>query len=175
MFLLYGGLFFLLFGRLLFIQITGEAEGRALAAMAESKYARTSILTADRGKILDRNDELIASDTLSYRLVAVLDEELSDKKVTRHVDDPEKTASVLAEYLPIEKDVLIERLTRTEQDIKDNKKKQVEFGKAGSALDHETVLAIKRRRTSRNYIFGRKEEILPQWRFRLLSNWFCTA
>lgn len=143
MFLLYGGLFFLLFGRLLFIQITGEAEGEALAAMAESKYARTSILTADRGKILDRNDELIASDTLSYRLVAVLDEELSDKRVTRHVDDPEKTAAVLAEYIPVEKEVLIERLTRTEQDIKDNKKKQVEFGKAGSALDHDTVLALK--------------------------------
>lgn len=143
MFLLYAGLFFLLFGRLLFIQITGEAEGKALAAMAESKYARTSILTADRGKILDRNDELIASDTLSYRLVAVLDEDLSDKKVTRHVADPEKTATVLAEYLPIEKEVLVERLTRTEEDIKENKKKQVEFGKAGSALDHDTVLALK--------------------------------
>ena len=97
MFIVYGGLFFLLFGRLVFIQVTGEAEGKVLASLAENKYARESILTADRGKIIDRNGELIASDTLSYRLVAVLDEGLSDSKVTRHVDDPEKTAEVLCE------------------------------------------------------------------------------
>lgn len=60
MFIAYGGLFFLLFGRLLFIQITGEAEGKALASLAEAKYARESVLTADRGRILDRNGELIA-------------------------------------------------------------------------------------------------------------------
>lgn len=143
MFVLYGGLFFLLFGRLLFIQVTGEAEGKALAAMAKTKYARESILAADRGKILDRNDELIASDTLSYRLVAVLDEEMSDKRVTRHVDNPEKTAEALSNYLPMEKEDLIERLTRTDEDIKEGKKKQVEFGKAGNTLDHDTMLAIK--------------------------------
>lgn len=119
MFILYGGLFFLLFGRLLFIQVTGEAEGKALAAMAEAKYARQSILAADRGRILDRNDELIVSDTLSYRLVAVLDEEMSDRKTIRHVADPEETAKVLAKYIPMEKEELVERLTRTEQDIKE--------------------------------------------------------
>lgn len=143
MFILYGGLFFLLFGRLLFIQVTGEAEGKALAAMAEAKYARQSILAADRGKILDRNDELIVSDTLSYRLVAVLDEEMSDRKTIRHVADPEETAKVLAKYIPMEKEELVERLTRTEQDIKEKKRKQVEFGKAGSSLDHDTMQAIK--------------------------------
>ncbi len=68
MFIVYGGLFFLLFGRIVFIQVTGEAEGKVLASLAENKYARESILTADRGKIIDRNGELIASDTLSYRL-----------------------------------------------------------------------------------------------------------
>ena len=46
------GSFFLLFGRLVFIQVTGEAEGKVLASMAENKYARESILTADRGKLL---------------------------------------------------------------------------------------------------------------------------
>lgn len=143
MFIAYGGLFFLLFGRLLFIQITGEAEGKALASLAEAKYARESVLTADRGRILDRNGELIASDTLSYRLVAVLDETLSDKNVTRHVDDPEKTAEILAKYIPMDKADLVERLTRTEEDIKKNVRKQVEFGKAGNEISHDTVLAIK--------------------------------
>ena len=77
MFLTFGGLFFLLFGRLLFIQATGQAEGKVMAALAEAKYARESVLKADRGTIVDRNGELIAADTLSYRLIAVLDEKAS--------------------------------------------------------------------------------------------------
>ena len=58
MFLTFGGLFFLLFGRLLFIQATGQAEGKVMAALAEAKYARESVLKADRGTIVDRNGEL---------------------------------------------------------------------------------------------------------------------
>ena len=52
--------------------------------------------------------------------------------MTRHVDDPEKTAEVLANYLPLEKEAIVERLTRSEEQIKDGKKKQVEFGKCGT-------------------------------------------
>ena len=77
MYFLYGGLFFLLFGRILFIQATGQAEGRAMAALAEAKYARESILKADRGTIVDRNGALIAADTLSYKMIIILDEEAS--------------------------------------------------------------------------------------------------
>ena len=35
MFLVYGGLFFLLFGRIVFIQVTGQAEGKVMATLAE--------------------------------------------------------------------------------------------------------------------------------------------
>ena len=138
MFLVYGGLFFLLFGRILFIQATGEAEGKVMASLAEAKYARESLLQADRGTIVDRNGELIAADTLSYRLIAVLSEEATPKgsKKMRHVVDPEKTAEVLAKYIPLEKDALLERLTKVGP-------YQVEFGKAGRDISHETVLALK--------------------------------
>lgn len=136
MFLIYGGLFFLLFGRMLYIQATGEAEGRVMATLAEAKYARESLLQADRGTIVDRNGELIAADTLSYRMVAVLDETLSKgAKTARHVENPEKTAAILANYLPLSKEEFLERLTRD--------KKQVEFGNAGRDISHETYLAIK--------------------------------
>ena len=143
MFLVFGGLFFLLFGRMLFIQVTGEAEGKALASLAESKYARESVLAADRGTIVDRNGDLIASDTLSYKLVAVLDEDLSDAKKVRHVDDPQKAAEILAEYIPLEKEEILERLTRSEEQVKEGSKKQVEFGKAGRDLNHAAVLEIE--------------------------------
>jgi penicillin-binding protein 2B len=165
MFIVYGGLFFLLFGRLVFIQVTGEAEGKVLATMAENKYARESILTADRGKIIDRNGELIASDTLSYRLVAVLDEKLSDSKVTRHVDDPEKAAEVLAKYLPLEKEGLVEKLTRSEEQIKEGKKKQVEFGSAGRNISHETVLAIREEKVPGIQFIEYKKRFYPNGNF----------
>lgn len=141
--LLYIGLFFVLFIRLVFIQATGEVHGQELKDQAEKRYSRTLNLQADRGKILDRNEEIIASDTISYRLVAALDEGLSSKNGIYHVVDPEKTAEVLKNYLPMEKEELVERLTRTEEDKKERKKKQVEFGKAGSNINHDTALEIK--------------------------------
>ncbi|WP_186671320.1 penicillin-binding protein [Sporosarcina sp. BP05] len=140
MFLVYGGLFFLLFGRIVFIQATGQAEGKVMATLAESKYARESELKADRGTIVDRNGELIASDTLSYRLIAVLSEKASkDSKKPLHITDINKTAEVLANYIPLEKDAIVSRLTNVKADTY-----QVEFGKAGRDISHETVLAIKK-------------------------------
>ncbi|MHA6258613.1 penicillin-binding transpeptidase domain-containing protein [Sporosarcina sp. CAU 1771] len=137
MFIIYGGLFFLLFGRILFIQATGEAEGRVMATLAEAKYARESLLQSDRGSIVDRNGELIAADTLSYRMVAVLDETLTKgAKTPRHVVNPEKTATFLADYIPLSKEELMDRLSQD--------KKQVEFGSAGRDISHETYLAIKK-------------------------------
>ena len=115
MFLVYGGLFFLLFGRILFIQVTGEAEGKVMATLAESKYARESVLKADRGTIVDRNGEIIASDTLSYRLIAVLSERCKQRsKKPLHITDIEKTAEVLAEYIPLEKEEIVSRLNECE-------------------------------------------------------------
>jgi penicillin-binding protein 2B len=141
MFLVYGGLFFLLFGRILFIQVTGQAEGKVMATLAESKYARESILKADRGIIVDRKGELIASDTLSYRLIAVLSKGASKgSKKPLHVIDYEKTAEVLAEYIPLEKDEILSRLKEAKKD-----KYQVEFGTAGRDISNETVLAIKKK------------------------------
>ena len=68
------------------IQATGQAEGRAMAALAEAKYARESVLKADRGTIVDRNGELIAADTLSYKMIIILDEKASKgSKTPRHV------------------------------------------------------------------------------------------
>ncbi|NYF24137.1 penicillin-binding protein [Sporosarcina sp. JAI121] len=143
MFLVYGGLFFLLFGRILFIQVTGQAEGKVMATLAEAKYSRESVLKADRGTIVDRKGELIASDTLSYRLIAVLSAGASKgSKKQLHITDYEKTADVLAEYIPLERDAILSRLTEAAE----GGKYQVEFGNAGRDISNETVLAIKKKK-----------------------------
>ncbi len=138
MFLFYGGLFFLLLSRMIFIQVTGEAEGQALAAKAAAKYERERIINASRGKILDKHGQIIAEDTLSYRLIAVLSPEATaDAKNPKHVNDPDKTASILAKYLPTSKEKLLERLTKKNA-------YQVEFGSPGRDISHEVMNNISK-------------------------------
>lgn len=140
MFLFYGGLFFMLLSRMIFIQVTGEAEGQALAAKAAAKYEREQIINASRGKIVDRNGEIIAEDTLSYRLVAVLSPKATaDPENPKHVNDIEKTAEVLAAHLPLSKEKIIERLSKEGP-------YQVEFGKAGRDISHEIMTKISQQK-----------------------------
>lgn len=145
MFLFYGGLFFLLLGRFLFIQVTGTADGQVLSAKAESKYNREQVLQASRGKIIDRNGEIIVEDTLSYKMIAVINPKATNNsKVPRHVIDPVKTAQVLAEYINMPEEE-IEALLRVNEKIEDEDKKryQVEFGKAGRDISHKVAEEIK--------------------------------
>ncbi|MFP3422760.1 penicillin-binding protein, partial [Bacillus sp. SIMBA_161] len=84
----------LLMARIITIQATGKVEGQELAAKAAAKYSQEEVLTAERGKILDRNGEVIAEDTLTYKLVAVLDESVTtNPKEPNHVVDAEETAA----------------------------------------------------------------------------------
>lgn len=138
----YGGLFFLLFTRMVTIQATGEVEGQELAVRAAAKYQKESVITANRGKIYDANGKVIAEDTLSYRLIAVVNKiATTDSENPRHVVDPEKTAEILAEYIDMDKEAIYNRLTKVKDDGK--QPYQVEFGSAGRGISHETMNKIK--------------------------------
>ncbi|QPQ32150.1 penicillin-binding protein [Lysinibacillus sp. JNUCC 51] len=138
----YGGLFFLLFSRMFMLQVTGEVEGQELAARAAAKYSKESAITANRGKIYDTNGHVIAEDTLSYRLIAVVNEKATtDAKKPRHVVNAEKTAKILAEYIPMDEEKIYKQLTRVND--KGEKPYQVEFGSAGRGISHETMSKIK--------------------------------
>lgn len=138
----YGGLFFLLFSRMFMLQVTGEVEGQELAARAAAKYSKESAISASRGKIYDRNGQVIAEDTLSYRLIAVVNEQATtDEKKPRHVVDAEKTAKILAEYIPMDEEKIYKQLTRVNN--KGKKPYQVEFGSAGRGISHDTMSKIK--------------------------------
>ena len=135
LFLFFGGLFLLLFGRFFQLQSTGEVNGYDLQAYAAGQYAREKVLEAERGKIVDRSGEIIAEDTVSFKVVAVLDEKQSENaKEPRHVIDKEKTAQQLAPLLNLSEEYVYERLT--------SGAKQVEFGAKGKNLSYETKKAI---------------------------------
>ncbi len=127
LFIIFSLLFFVLLFRFMSIQVTGEAGGQPVAAKAQSKYEREKTLEARRGTIYDRNGEVIAEDANSYKLVAILDEELTtDDEHPRHVVNPEQTAAKLAGLIDMEESEIYSKLS---SDLK-----QVEFGTAGRDL-----------------------------------------
>ena len=148
MLLLYGGLFFLLLGRFVYIQVTGTAEGQVLEAKADSKYHREQVIPASRGNIVDRNGEIIVEDTLSYKMVAVIDPKASENSsIPRHVKDIEKTAQVLSEYIDMPEEEIVTLLNVNENIKEEDKKRyQVEFGKFGRDISHKKMLEIKSHR-----------------------------
>ena len=78
---------------------------------------------------------------------------------------PKKPPKYSAKYLPLEKEELVERLTRSDEQIKDGKKKQVEFGSAGRNISHETVLAIKEEKVPGIRFIEYKKRFYPNGNF----------
>ncbi|WP_071459352.1 penicillin-binding protein [Bacillus massilinigeriensis] len=143
LFLFFSLLFFILIFRFVSLQVTGETHGQPLVAKAKQKYTKENVIEAKRGEILDRNGEVIAEDTTAYTLVAILDKSVTtNKKDPKHVNDPEKTARELAKYIKMDESDIYRRLT----DFDGKKPFQVEFGKAGKDISHQTKQAIDKLR-----------------------------
>lgn len=132
LFVLFCLLFFVLIFRYLSIQITGEAAGQPLAAKAQSMYNSSKVLEAKRGTIYDRNGEIIAEDTSSYTLVAILSEDMKPN----YVEDKEKTARELSKFISLEESEIL-RILSKEGPF------QVEFGRAGKDISLQTKQEIE--------------------------------
>lgn len=119
----------------MYIQVTGEVDGVSLKAWADEKRTSSYPISSERGKIFDRNGMTLAYDRPTYRLYAITDETYSeDAEEPLHVEDPQKTAEVLAPLLDAEVNEILEPL----QDGIEEDKFQVEFGNIGSELSKET-------------------------------------
>jgi len=141
LFFIFSLLFFILTYRFLTIQTSGEIKGEVLAAKAEQKYTKESKIEGKRGTIFDRNGEVIAEDTDSYKLVAILNPEVTtDPKKPKHVVDPKLTAQKLSKYIQMKES---EILSIIENGIKENLF-QVEFQSAGSNITHQTKNEIEK-------------------------------
>ena len=137
LFIIFGLLFFVLAGRFVYIQVTGEAEGQVLAVKAQEKTLKERTLEANRGNIVDRNGSVLAEDTSAYKLIAVLDDSYVDSQGNpKYVTDPEATAEALAEHIDMEESAILERLQK--KDVF-----QVEFGKAGRDISHSVKQSIE--------------------------------
>lgn len=160
MFIFFGGLFLLLYWRFATIQATGVVKGHELEEEALSRYETGYVLSADRGKILDRNENVIAEDTLSYRLVAVIKESATEnKKNPRHVVDKAETAKLLAQYIPMDEEKIYERLNPS-KDLY-----QVEFGLAGRGISHEVKKKIEELKLPGIILYSDKKRYYPNGAF----------
>jgi penicillin-binding protein 2B len=129
-------LFFVLFFRFVELQATGVADGQVLAVKAEEKYKQKRTIEAKRGTIFDRNGEVLAEDTPSYTVVAVLDPKMTiDPNDPKHVVDPEMTAKKLAPLLKMD-------VSEVERILK-KKAKQVEFGTHGRNISYDLKKKIE--------------------------------
>ncbi len=153
-------LFFILFIRVLFIQTTGKADGHELKNEALEKYMRTDVLEASRGTIYDTNGEVIAEDTTSFTIAAILDESVTiNPEEPNHVIDPEKTARVLAKYIDMEESEILARLKKEGDPF------QVEFGKAGRGLSNSVKLQIEKENLPGITFIRQAKRFYPNGRF----------
>ena len=162
MFLIFGGLFLLLYWRFVSIQATGVVKGHELEAEALARYETGYVLSADRGKILDRNENVIAEDTLSYRLVAVINESATENKnKPRHVVDKEETAKLLSQFIPMDEEKILARLTPKSG----ANTYQVEFGLAGRGISHEVKKKIEELKLPGIILYSDKKRYYPNGAF----------
>ncbi|MCT6828977.1 penicillin-binding protein [Bacillus velezensis] len=130
--------FFVILGRMAYIQLTGKANGVELATKATEQHEKKRTIEASRGSILDRNGKVLAEDTATYKLIAVLDKKMtSDPKHPQHVKDKEKTAEKLATVINLDKSEILDILNR-------NGAKQVEFGSAGRDISYAKKQKIEK-------------------------------
>lgn len=144
-------LFLAIAGRFLYLQISGYSNGVPLAAKAAKQHLKSTTIEAKRGSILDTKGNVLAEDTSTFTLAAVLSTKASKgQKDPQYVVDKEKTAEVLAKYLPMKKAAIL-------KELKTKKKYQVEFGAAGKNISVATKEKIEKAKLP-GLIFTRQSE-----------------
>lgn len=115
--------------RFSFIMLTGTVDGVDLNQLGTSLHSIGQVIEARRGTIFDRNEQTIATDALSYKMIAVLTDAWSPIEKPIHIQNPEAVADVLDEYLTMKKSEILDKLTSSAA--------QVEFGADGSNLSYD--------------------------------------
>lgn len=123
--------------RFAYVAIVGSVDSKNLAAYRATQYARKTTLQAKRGSIIDRNGQPIAEDASTYTIYAIIDPHYTKAGKKLYVVDKDKTATVLAKYLPLSKAKILAYLNPKQQAF------QVEFGNAGTGLSLSTRKEIE--------------------------------
>ena len=121
-------LFVVMIGRVIELSTSKTIDGVNLQELASKRTSKTEILKAKRGTIYSSDNEALALNVSSYKLIAYLDPKRTENKDNpQHVVDKEKTAEALAPILSMEKDEVLKYLNKEGV-------YQTEFGSHGKGL-----------------------------------------
>lgn len=143
-------LFLVLIVRACYLSLSSEVDGINLKKFASSRTTQTDILPARRGTIYDVNGNILAQNVYSYTIIAYLDPaRTTDPTKPKHVVDVDMTAEKLAPILDMEKEKIIEILSKNTYVNSNGETKQVyqtEFGNKGKGLTElvkEQIVALQ--------------------------------
>ena len=130
-------LFVVMIARVLELATAKEIDGVNLQNLASKRTTRTDTLKAKRGTIYSSDNEALALNVASYKLIAYLDPKRTEKEDNpQHVVDKEKTAEALAPIIKMEKDEVLKYLNKENV-------YQTEFGSKGKGLTELTKKQIE--------------------------------
>ena len=121
-------LFGLMIFRVIELATSEKIDGVDLQELASKRTNKTEILKAKRGTIYSSDNEALALNVASYKLIAYLDEKRTEHEDDpQHVVDKERTAELLAPILELEKEEILKYLSKENV-------YQTEFGSHGKGL-----------------------------------------
>ena len=138
------GLFFLFAARMIYVVAGGQVAGTSLKEKTQELYKGGEVVKAKRGTIYDRNGEVIAEDSTSYSIYAVLSESYvsGDTKLYAQEKHFNQLASILNQYLGIKKKTALKTLKGGLNSDGTSKYYQVEFGSKGKNISEDTKQTI---------------------------------
>ena len=130
-------LFICMIGRVIQLGLSSEIDGVNLKELASRRTTATEKLSAQRGSIYTEDGEVLAQNVSSYKIIAYLDSKrTTDEDNPQHVVDKEKTAEALAPILGMEKEEVLNYLSKEGV-------YQTEFGSKGRNLSELTKTQIE--------------------------------
>ena len=121
-------LFIVMIFRVIELASKEEIDGVNLQELASKRTNKTDILKARRGTIYSSDNEALALNVSSYKLIAYLDPKRTENEdKPQHVVDKEKTANSLAPILEMDKETILKYLNKENV-------YQTEFGSNGKGL-----------------------------------------
>ena len=131
-------LFALMLVRVSQLALTEKIDDTNLQALAKKRTTKTDIIKAERGNIYSSDNEVLAQNVSSYKLIAYLSpSRTTDENNPQHVVDKEKTARELAPILGISEEEILGYLNK--EGIY-----QTELGSAGKGLSELTKEQIEK-------------------------------
>ena len=107
----------------------------SISTFIKNRNTKEEVIMPTRGTIYDKNGNVLATDVISYTLLAYLSETRVDAKGNKnYVEDIENTSIKLSEVLNADVNTIRDILNRG----KENNKYQVEFGSIGKGITELT-------------------------------------